>query len=114
MAAYKTGAFTAGTIAPRDAVSISENPPFLSLSGANANFLHIDPTIATGTESGAATGTGILVDYDGDLRQDDLGYLGGGTAPDMGADEFEGTPLSVCSGTPAASTITGVNSVCWV
>ncbi|MBK9792580.1 MAG: hypothetical protein IPP60_05630 [Sphingobacteriales bacterium] len=28
LAAYKSGVFTAGTIAPRDANSITENPPF--------------------------------------------------------------------------------------
>ncbi|MHC1774635.1 MAG: GEVED domain-containing protein [Lentimicrobium sp.] len=106
-------------VAPRDAASISENPPFLSTLGSNANFLHIDPTVATGVESGAGTGTGIVDDYDGHFRFDNAGYPGGtpgypigGSAPDIGADEFAGTPLSVCSGTPAASTITGVNSVC--
>ncbi|MGB4937274.1 MAG: T9SS type A sorting domain-containing protein [Ferruginibacter sp.] len=79
MAAYKSGVFTAGTIAPRDAVSVSENPPFLSLVGANPNFLHIDPTIATQVESGAATIGGITDDYDGDVRNV--------TTPDIGADE---------------------------
>src|SRR5690606_38658857 len=43
MAAYKGGAFTAGTIAPRDAVSVTENPTFLSTTGNAPTFLHIDP-----------------------------------------------------------------------
>src|SRR6185436_15294656 len=40
------------------------------------------------------------------------GYAGTGTAPDIGADEFNGTPLASCSGTPAASTINGPAAVC--
>ncbi|MBK9730316.1 MAG: hypothetical protein IPO83_03340 [Chitinophagaceae bacterium] len=39
MAAYKSGVFTAGTIAPRDAASFSENPEFQSTTGSSADFL---------------------------------------------------------------------------
>ena len=55
--AYKDGVFTAGTIAPRDSASVSENPTFLSTTGSSANFLHIDPTVATQIESGGVTGS---------------------------------------------------------
>lgn len=79
LAAYKSGVFTAGTIAPRDANSVTENPPFLSTTGSSANFLHIDPSIATQVESGAATVAGITDDFDGNVRNV--------TTPDIGADE---------------------------
>ncbi len=102
LALYKAGVFTAGTVAPRDAASVTENPPFLSTLCGNANFLHMSTVIATGAESGGAT-VAVTDDFDGDVR--------GGT-PDIGADEFAGTPLALCSGTPATSTITGAASVC--
>jgi hypothetical protein len=79
LAAYKAGVFTAGTIAPRDANSVTENPTFLSTTGSSANFLHIDPSIATQVESGAATVAGITDDFDGNVRNV--------TTPDIGADE---------------------------
>ncbi|MEO6392222.1 MAG: carboxypeptidase-like regulatory domain-containing protein [Pyrinomonadaceae bacterium] len=82
LAAYRNGVFTAGTIGPRDSGSVSENPPFLSTTGSNANFLHINPAIATQVESAGGTGTGISDDFDGQARSV--------TVPDVGADEFAG------------------------
>lgn len=70
-------------VAPRDAQSFSENPNFLSVSGSNASFLHIDSTIATQIESGGINIPGITDDYDGNIRS--------ASAPDVGADEFKGT-----------------------
>jgi hypothetical protein len=32
-------------------------------------------------------------DFDGDIRQGNGGYVGTGTAPDIGADEFVGQPI---------------------
>jgi hypothetical protein len=95
LAAFKT------RVAPREASSITENPPFLSTVGSNPNFLHINTTIPTGIESGAVPIAGITDDFDGDIRNT--------TSPDMGADEFNGisadltppiigyTPLGVTS-----------------
>ena len=79
---YKNGVFTAGTIAPRDSVSFSENPTFLSTSGSSANFLHMDPTVSTRIESGAAPIAGFTDDFDGDTRNV--------STPDVGADEYAG------------------------
>lgn len=79
---YKNGVFTAGTIAPRDAQSFSENPTFLSTTGSSSNFLHISPLVSTLLESGGSTIAGITDDYDGDTRNV--------TTPDVGADEFAG------------------------
>jgi len=102
IAAYKAGVFLAGTIAPRDAASVSENPPFLSLVGSSANFLHIDPTVATLVESGGLPIAGITTDFDGDTRN--------ATTPDIGADEFVHPP---CTGAPSAGTSSSTSaSVC--
>ncbi len=73
LAAYKA------RVSPRDNNSVTENPPFLSTSGASANFLHINTAIPTQVESAATTITGITDDYDGDIRSISL--------PDIGADE---------------------------
>jgi hypothetical protein len=74
-------------VAPRDAASVSENPPFLSTSGASADFLHVDPAVATQLESGGTPVAGIAVDFDGQSRN--------AATPDIGADEFNGTPLDL-------------------
>ncbi|MES2591064.1 MAG: T9SS type A sorting domain-containing protein [Bacteroidota bacterium] len=92
LAAYKAGAFTAGTIGVRDISSVTENPTFVSTTGSNANFLHINTTIATQVESGAVNITTYTDDFDGNIRQGNLGYTGTGTSPDIGADEFNGIP----------------------
>lgn len=90
LAAYKSGVFTAGTIAPRDAVSIAENPTFVSTTGSNVNFLHINTSSATQIANGAGNISTFTDDFDGDIRQGNGGYTGTGTSPDIGADEFEG------------------------
>ncbi len=81
---FQSGVFAEGTVSPRDAASVTGAPPFLSTVGTDADFLHIDPVIATLIESGAAPIGGFTDDYDGNLRN--------GSTPDIGADEFEGTP----------------------
>lgn len=82
-------------VGPRDSASITENPPFLSTTAANATFLHINAAIATQLESGGANVAGITDDFDGDIRQGNAGYGGSGTAPDIGADEFNGIALDL-------------------
>ena len=84
-------------VAPRDALSKTEDTKFLSTAGANAGFLHINTAIATQAESAGATIATYLDDYDGDVRS--------GT-PDIGADEFAGTVAVACGGTPTAGTAT--------
>ena len=65
-----------------------------------ATYLHIDPAVATQIESGAANISGITDDYDGDIRQGNPGYTGTSTSrPDIGADEFDGTPPPCTSAT---------------
>jgi len=69
-------------VSPREGSSITENPTFLSTTGSDPTFLHINTTVATQIESGGLPVAGISDDYDGDLRNS--------TAPDIGADEFAG------------------------
>jgi trimeric autotransporter adhesin len=73
LAAYKT------LVSPRDALSVTENPSFISTTGSNANFLHISNATPTQIESGGIPVTGIIDDFDGDVRNV--------TTPDIGADE---------------------------
>ena len=70
----------------RDQSSVTESPNFVSTVGSNPGFLHINTAISTLIESGAAPITGFTTDFDGDSRN--------ATTPDIGADEFAGTPPS--------------------
>jgi hypothetical protein len=74
-------------VTPRDAASFTENANFVSTTGSNANFLHINTGISTQIESGGITVAGITDDFDGNLRN--------ATTPDVGADEFAGIPLDL-------------------
>jgi hypothetical protein len=80
LAAYKT------RVAARDAASVTENPNWVSTVGTNANYLHINPAIATLIEGGGAAIGGYTDDYDGDIRD--------ASTPDIGADEFAGISLA--------------------
>ena len=102
--AYKT------RVASRDSASFTENPTFLSTSGASANFLHIDTAVATQLESGAVNIAGITDDYDMNIRQGNPGYIGTGTAPDVGADEFNGIYLDLSPPAIAYSPFTNTAS----
>ncbi len=94
-------------VTPREINSFTENPPLLSLAGSSPNFLHIDPTVPTLLESGGLNISGITDDADGQVRQGNPGYSGTGTAPDVGADEFQSnTPL--CSGV-VSSTVSALS-----
>ncbi len=95
---YKNGAFTAGTVSPRDGSSVSEFTTYLSTTGSSSNFLHVDLVVPTQIESGATTISGITDDYDGDVRNV--------STPDIGADEFAGT-LSDQQGPSISYTLLG-------
>lgn len=90
----------------RDSVSATENTPFISLNGANPAFLHISPTAGTFAESGGRNVVGITTDVDLQTRQGNPGYVGTGTAPDIGADEISQPPCSTVS--PAVLTPTSL------
>ncbi len=112
-------------VSARDVNSINEAPNFLSTVGSNVNFLHINTALPTAIESGGANIGGITIDYDNQTRQGNGGYVGTGTAPDMGADEFElavvncasasgGTispaTASICAGATRTMTATGATN----
>ena len=98
----------------RDQQSVEENPTFVSTTGSNVNFLHINTVTPTAVESGASVIGSVTNDFDGDIRQGAGGYVGTGSAPDIGADEFEGiSSTPACTGTPAATnTLSSVASTC--
>lgn len=87
---------------PRDTSSVTAALTFVSTTGSNIQFLHLNTTSVA--ESGAEPLTGFTDDYDSEVRQGNIGYSGTGTRPDIGADEFESV---VC---PATPTITGISS----
>ena len=96
LASYKNRYF------PRDSQSLTENPPFLSVTPGAMN-LHINAATATQVESaGLVVSTpNINTDIDGDPRYPNVGYpfndLYPPIAPDLGADEFGGIPLDQTS-----------------
>ena len=107
-AAYKSGAFTAGTIAPRDSASFTESPPFLSTTVRARISSTLTPTIATQLESGGIPIAGITDDFDGDTRN--------ASTPDIGADEFSGilldlTPPSISYAALGNTNLTGARTL---
>ncbi|GAB3874242.1 hypothetical protein GCM10028824_27180 [Hymenobacter segetis] len=86
-------------VTPRDAASVSENPPFLSTTGTDPTFLHINPSVVTQVESNGAPVSGITTDYDGDARD--------ASTPDIGADEGSFMPNDL---TPPTITYTALAS----
>ena len=121
---YQTYSYGAGTIAPRDAASQTENTVFASTTGSDPNFLAPSTAGFTYAESGAgsiSTATGFVFspsgfaanglgtwkrDITGALRQDTAGYTGFGTAPDMGAYEINnGSSVFVLSDNPSGQTV---------
>lgn len=102
LAAYKTAMST------RDQNSLNENPTFASTTGSASNYLHIASGTATPLESGGVTVALYTTDIDGDTRPGPTGSVnGGGSAYDIGADEFDGvTPFPVISFTSSTPTLT--------
>ena len=95
-------------VSTRDTASITENPTFVSTTGSNVNFLHIDTTIATQIESGGSSISGITTDFDGDTRNV--------STPDIGADEFAGvladfTPPTISHTVSTASCLQGSRTI---
>ncbi|MFT3911262.1 MAG: T9SS type A sorting domain-containing protein [Ferruginibacter sp.] len=76
-----------GRVAPRDGSSVSENPPFLSTTCGDANFLKVSTATPTLLEGTGAAISGFTDDFEGDTRN--------ASTPDIGADEFSGTSILV-------------------
>jgi hypothetical protein len=89
--AYKT------RVTGRDAMSISELPPFVNIGSAPFN-LHLQTTVATQCESGGirvTTPIAVTDDWDGNTRFGETGYAGTGSSTDIGADEGNFTVLDL-------------------
>ncbi len=92
-------------IVTQDQNSVTEDVQWESTSCGGVDFLKYDDATASAAESGAANIAGITADVNNTIRQGNVGYLGTGSAPDIGAWELEGA-LPGC-GTPAlANTLT--------
>ncbi|KAF0194022.1 MAG: hypothetical protein FD166_3602, partial [Bacteroidetes bacterium] len=98
---YQTLATFQALVTPRELASVTEDPPFTNrIDPTQTNYLHFSNICggtATQVESG---GVRILVpaittDFDTDLRWGETGYTGGGSAPDIGADEFDVSAIEV-------------------
>lgn len=101
IAAYTAGVFTAGTIAPRDAASISEDPEFQSVVGSSVDFLKFKTTSPKQIEKGGAPITGYTTDYAGTTRN--------ASNPDIGAWELAGISADQV---PPTVTVTSANYAC--
>ncbi|MDQ3190238.1 MAG: T9SS type A sorting domain-containing protein, partial [Bacteroidota bacterium] len=107
-------------VAPREDLSATENVSFVSMVGSSVDFLKVNPTTPSITESGAQSLTGLTDDhFTANIR---TGYPlagqvnGGGTAPDMGAIESDNTPRLIIDygisafNSPVAGNCYGTNS----
>ena len=83
-------------VAPLDQAAVSVDPAFVS--SVSPYNLHINTAVATPIESGGTiVSTPIAVDddIDANVRFGSTGYGGTGSAPDIGADEFEGIAVDL-------------------
>jgi hypothetical protein len=98
-------------VAPRDSGSVTGAVSFLSKNPLSPVYLHISPSAFAAGESGATAVSAVTLDCDSDIRQGTTGYSGSGSAPDIGADEFNSDTVA-CSGisTPVVTALTP--SVC--
>ncbi|MCF8202174.1 MAG: hypothetical protein K9J18_03715, partial [Crocinitomicaceae bacterium] len=91
------------TATAKDINSLNLNPVFTSATDLHLNY----GTIATQLESGGEIISDYNVDYDNQARPGPTGSVnGGGTSYDIGADEFDGAPLTAVNLT-AVTNVTG-------
>ena len=99
----------------QDSISISANPNFKNATGSSANLnLHIDTagTAISSLESSGLVINSLAIDYDNDARPGPTGSVkGGGSNPDIGADEFDGVPRPQCSNTTAGTAV-ALDTIC--
>lgn len=96
VSSYTSLAAFQAALSPRESSSVSEDPVFLNTSSASPNFLRLSPHILSSAESGASPDPGVTRDLDHRPRYGNPAYTGTGTAPDIGAYEYEQN-LSPCS-----------------
>ena len=112
MTDYKT------LVAPRDAGSFSEIPPFVNTATAPYD-LHLLTTTTTQCESGGTPVSSPIAvndDYDNHPRYPNPGYPDNpafpASAPDVGADEFAGMPSFSCTTPNPGNTIASASGIC--
>ncbi|MES2765771.1 MAG: T9SS type A sorting domain-containing protein [Bacteroidota bacterium] len=99
-------------LTPRESNSVTEMPPFISATGTIN--VHLSSGTATQAESGGIAITGYTDDYDASNIR--TGYPlsgqtnGGGTAPDIGADEGDFIPLDITGPTITYTPAVNVSS----
>jgi hypothetical protein len=100
-------------VSPKENLSFSVMPPFVNIATTPYD-LHLQTTVSTMCESGGQqiTTPAITTDYDGDVRFGETGYTGGGSATDVGADEFNGIPSYTCAAPAPGNTVASNNPVC--
>ena len=108
---YQTLTAFQTAVTPRETASISQNVNFLNTSSASPNFLRVTPNLSSAIESGAINISGITDDYDNQTRHGNPGYSGTGTAPDIGADEYNQN-LIPCNGANAGTISPTSYSLC--
>jgi hypothetical protein len=92
----------------QDANSITELPVFVSATDLHLN-MGLTPTLL---ESKGTTIAGISTDIDGQTRPGPAGSVNGGaTAPDLGADEFDGVPAIPMTYVSSTTTQTNTSTV---
>ena len=95
------------------AASDANSPSGITVNFVNlsAGDLHLNMGMTpTGIESGGTTIPGYTADIDSDVRPGPTGSInGGGVAPDLGADEFDGMPADLAG--PTLS-VTAVSNSC--
>jgi len=90
-------------VTPRDDKSYLELTPFIN-SNTQPYDLHIDATIATFAEGNGTPISGWTKDFDNNDRDP--------ISPDIGADEFNGTPRYTCSAPSSESTNASNTNIC--
>jgi hypothetical protein len=108
---YQTLANYQTVIAPREANSVTESAtPFVSVVGSNSSFLRIDSSQTTLASNAGIAISNFNDDYFGNIRQGSTGYSGTGTAPDIGASEFN--PFVACTTPAPGNTLASVATTC--
>jgi len=97
---------------PRELLSFSENTTFISNLTGSANFLRVNPSVSSLSESGGLNIAPILNDVDSQIRFGNLGYSGTGTNPDIGADEYEQNLTPCVSAAAGTISLASASVIC--
>ncbi|PBQ33136.1 hypothetical protein CNR22_15555 [Sphingobacteriaceae bacterium] len=109
--AYQTLATFKTALSPRESGSVTQTVSFQNTLASSPNYLHVTSNLSSLLESAATNITGITDDFDADIRYGNSGYSGAGSAPDIGADEFNQN-TNPCSSASAGTVIAISSSLC--